>query len=174
MSCVKYSPELKPHALESSPVRMDVTDIELMSAHDREKSPLKCWTSVFLGVNRLNAIARPVEGLEDDDGRSERARCCIRQFELILCRHFLNSLELTFSKVPHDDLPPCSWASARLMAATSQENLRPFHFAGSWSSVGRWQFYPGARRGPLHHCRCKADADTAVAPSLQSCRSALL
>jgi len=120
---------------------------------------------------------RPVEGLEDDDGRSERARCCLRQFELILCRHFLNSLELKFSKVPHDDLPPCSWASARLMAATSQENLRPFHFAGSWSSVGWWQFYPGARRGPLHHRRCKADADTAVAPSLQSCRrcrSALL
>ena len=58
MSCVKYSPGLKPHALESSPVRMDVTDIELMSAHDREKSPLKCWTSVFLGVNRLTALGQ--------------------------------------------------------------------------------------------------------------------
>jgi len=99
MSCVKYSPELKPHALESSPVRIDVADIVLRSARDREKSPLKYWTSVFLGVNRLNALARPVEGLEDDDGRSERARCCIRQFELILCRHFLNSLQLAVGKI---------------------------------------------------------------------------
>jgi hypothetical protein len=37
---------------------MDVTDIELMSAHDREKSPLKCWTSVFLGVNWLTALGQ--------------------------------------------------------------------------------------------------------------------